>query len=210
VATPRGLVPIEKIAVGDLVLSKKEDTGEVAAKPVTDLIRPGPKPLYKLELVDAGGEGETFHATDDHPWKVEGKGWVETANLTAGDRIDTESGADMVVTALTLTERVEQTYSLTVADWHTFMVGEDHAVVHNACPWSSERRALEEMAKAYKRTGITRQDFYILQQLNQGLRDPIPPNRIRIDEGHQRGGPHSRRPHAHIGNTDYIEIVTGW
>jgi filamentous hemagglutinin len=45
----------------------------------------------------------------------------------------------MVVTALKLTERVEQTYNLTVADWHTFMVGEDHAVVHNdvVCPSQS-------------------------------------------------------------------------
>lgn len=61
------------------------------------------------------------------------KGWIETINLTAGDRIDTASGADMVVTALELTKRVEQTLNLTVADWHTFQVGEDRVVVHNAC-----------------------------------------------------------------------------
>ena len=125
-------MPIETIRVGDLVLSKNEVTGEVAPKPVTDLIRPEPKPLYQLQAFDAGGEAETFHATDDHPWKVEGKGWAETLDLKPGDRIDTGSGADMVVTSLTLTERVEPTYNLTVADWHTFMVGEDQVVVHNA------------------------------------------------------------------------------
>ena len=37
----------------------------------------------------------------------------------------------MVVTSLELTDRVEETYNLTVADWHTFMVGEDQTVVHN-------------------------------------------------------------------------------
>ena len=133
VATPEGLVPIETIAVGDLVLAQNEATGEIAPKPVTDLIRPEPKPLYALKLRDASGEIETFHATDDHPWKVEGKGWVETVDLKPEDRIDTASGADMVLLRAEVTDRIEHTYNLTVADWHTFLVGEDQAVVHNAC-----------------------------------------------------------------------------
>ena len=132
VQTPHGMVPIETIKVGDLVLAVNEATGEIAPKPVTDLIRPEPKPLYKLNTLDVGGEAETFHATNDHPWKVEGKGWVETVDLKPGDRIDTGSGQDLVITSLALTDRVERTYNVTVADWHTFMVGEDQAVVHNA------------------------------------------------------------------------------
>jgi hypothetical protein len=132
VSTPDGLTPIEEVAVGDLVLAKNEETGEIAPKAVTALIRPGPKPLYKLETRDAGGETETFHATDDHPWKVEGKGWVETLGLKPGDRIDTGTGDDLVVLSLTATGRIARTYNLSVADWHTFMVGEDQAVVHNA------------------------------------------------------------------------------
>ena len=133
VSTPGGSRPIEDIEVGDMVLSVNEETGQIAAKPVTDLIRPEPKPLYALSLLDASGEVERFHATDDHPWKVQGKGWVETADLTAGDRVETGSGADMMVTSLSLTDRVEKTYNLTVAEWHTFMVGEDGAIVHNQC-----------------------------------------------------------------------------
>lgn len=35
--------------------------------------------------------------------------------------------------SLTATGRIAKTYNLSVADWHTFMVGEDQAVVHNAC-----------------------------------------------------------------------------
>lgn len=147
VATSEGLVPIETIKVGDRVLAVNEKTGEIAPKPVTDLIRPEPKPLYRLSLTDAGGEAETFHATDDHPWKVEGTGWVETLQLKPGDRIDTGSGADMVVTLLTLTERTEQTYNLTVADWHTFMIGEDQAVVHNACKTRIPGKSGKEAAK---------------------------------------------------------------
>ena len=134
VATPDGLVAIEKLAVGSFVFALNERTGEISPKPVTDLIRPGPKPLYKLELLDPNGNAQIFHATDDHPWKVEGKGWIETTKLATGDRIDTGSGKDLVVKSLNLTERVELTYNLTVADWHTFLVGKSGAVVHNACP----------------------------------------------------------------------------
>jgi hypothetical protein len=132
------LVPIETIKVGDLVLSKNEVTGEIAPKPVRDLIRPAPKPLYQLKLRDASGEVETFHATDDHPWKVEGKGWVETVNLRSEDRIDTASGADMVLLSVKLTKRVEHTYNLTIADWQTFLVGDDQVVVHNCKPVKGE------------------------------------------------------------------------
>jgi hypothetical protein len=129
--TPSGMRPIEEIAIGDLVLAQNEKSGEIAAKPVTDLIRPEPKQLYELRVRDANGEVEIFHATDDHPWKIEGKDWVETIKLVPGDRIDTASGKDLLVTSLTATDHVARTYNLTVAKWHTFMVGQDKAVVHN-------------------------------------------------------------------------------
>lgn len=53
-------------------------------------------------------------------------------DLTPGDRIDTVSDDDLVVTRVSETPRVESTFSLTVENWPTFMVGEKHAVVHNA------------------------------------------------------------------------------
>ena len=211
VSTPEGPRRIEDIKVGDLVLSVDEVTGEIAPHRVTDLIRPEPKPLYALRLLDASGEAETFHATDDHPWRVYGKGWVETADLEPGNRIITGSGTDMVVTSLTLTGRIEKTYNLTVANWHTFMVGEDQAVVHNACRHSPERQALEAMAKDAKRRGfLSRDDFKVYLELNGELPDPIPPEMIRIDEGHARGNATSRAPHAHIGSVNHIPIVDSW
>jgi len=133
VATPDGLKPIEKIAVGNLVLSVDPETRKIAPKRVTRLIRPNPKPVYELALRDAGGRGETFHVTADHRWEVDGVGWVATAELKAGDRIETGSGVDVTVAAVLVTKIVERTFNLEVADWHTFMVGKDHAVVHNGC-----------------------------------------------------------------------------
>jgi RHS repeat-associated protein len=134
VATPTGLKPIEQIMVGDLVLSEDEQTGKIAAKKVAALIRPKPKPIYELELRDVSGALEKFHVTADHRWLVDAKGWTATAELKIGERIETDSRRDVTVTSVSLTNIVERTYNLEVSDWHTFMVGKDHAVVHNGCP----------------------------------------------------------------------------
>lgn len=131
VSTPDGRRRIEEIRVGDLVLAMNEETGEVAPKRVTDLIRPEPKPLYALVLRNAAGRTQVLHATDDHPWRVHGRGWVETVALLTGDRVDTASADDLMVVSVQLTPRVERTYNLTVDGWHTFLVGDDMVVVHN-------------------------------------------------------------------------------
>jgi RHS repeat-associated protein len=131
VSTPTGLRPIEDIEIGDLVLAQNELTGEIAPKRVTSLIRPKNKALYALRFVHGNAQRGSFSVTDDHRWKVEGKGWVQTRYLTPSDRINTASGKDIIVESVKLTERRFQTYNLSVADWHTFMVGRSGAIVHN-------------------------------------------------------------------------------
>jgi RHS repeat-associated protein len=158
VATPDGDRAIESLRVGDFVLAKNEVTGEVAAKPVTELVRPAPKPLFAVALRDAKGTLQTLDATADHAWKVLGKGWVETRALSSGDKIDTASGAPLVVASVKPTGRTVPTYNLEVADWHTFLVGKDRAVAHNTCPirgprlYRGETRA-QVMAKGRQADG---------------------------------------------------------
>ncbi|WP_448659154.1 polymorphic toxin-type HINT domain-containing protein [Sphingomonas sp. CJ99] len=144
VSTPGGLVAIESIKVGDLVLSKNEHTGEMGWKAVTALIRPDPKPLYAVSMVNPDGAPVVFHATDDHPWKVEGRGWIETRDLHTGDRIDTADGHDVVLKMVSATDRVERTYNLEVADWHTYFVGNDKVWVHNECLKLLRQLAIQE------------------------------------------------------------------
>ena len=145
VATPDGLRPIEEIAVGDLVLAYDPATGETSAQAVTALIRPEPKALWRLEVQDADGETEVFFVTDDHPWLIEGQGWVETAALAPGSRIETADDRGLTILDTAITDRVERTYNLTVAGPHTFLVGEDGAVVHNTCPTGELARRLEQL-----------------------------------------------------------------
>jgi RHS repeat-associated protein len=152
VATPAGLKPIEQIGVGDLVLSENVQTGKVAAKKVTRLIRPEPKPVYELVLRDIRGATETFRATADHRWLVDAHGWIETDKLKAGDRIETSTKkADVTVVSVLRTDIVEHTYNLEVADWHTFMIGVDRVIVHNGCPntpvFQTEKQARQAAAR---------------------------------------------------------------
>ena len=132
VETPNGLVAIEKLKVGDEVIAYDEATGKLAAKKIIDLIRPDPKSLYELTGRNANGGEETFAVTDDHPWRVAGKGWVKTVDLGLSDRLETANGPQLEIRSIRLTDRVEQTYNLTVGDWHTFVVGRERVIVHNA------------------------------------------------------------------------------
>jgi hypothetical protein len=119
-----------------LVLAYAETTGKIEPKPVTALIRPLPKALLDVEIAGAGGQVTRVAATADHPWLVErGEGetvWVETIELKPGDRLVTADGRGAVFRSAALRKGLTQTYNLEVADHHTFLVGTDSVVVHNA------------------------------------------------------------------------------
>jgi hypothetical protein len=60
--------------------------------------------------------------------------WVRTLDLKAGDRLVTANGRGATVRAVTLRDGFVQTTNLEVADFHTFLVGDNGVVVHNGCP----------------------------------------------------------------------------
>ncbi|WP_306253825.1 colicin D domain-containing protein [Parvularcula sp. IMCC14364] len=57
-----------------------------------------------------------------------------TAELSTGDGVETRSGQVLILQEIEKTDRYEKTFNLTVADFHTFFVGEDYAKVHNTDP----------------------------------------------------------------------------
>ena len=92
VHTKEGLVPIEKLKVGDWVLSKPEDgTGEVAYKRVTQTFAHEPTEVVNL-LYRFGGDDDSIFApntqhrrlttTLNHPFWVVGQGWTEVSGLS--------------------------------------------------------------------------------------------------------------------------------
>jgi hypothetical protein len=135
VATLTGPVPIEKLQVGDRVLSQNADTGELAYKLVLGAtIRP---PVETALVTTTHG---TFRATRGHPFWIVGQGWRMAKELQIGDRLHCLQGS-ATVTAISVQPN-EKVYNLSVADYGTYFVGEGQILVHDNTPRVPTRAAL--------------------------------------------------------------------
>jgi len=134
VATAKGTTAIERLKVGDTVLSEDPKTGTVEPEAVQAVIDDGVKPLIALDLSD----GSTLKVTGDHPFWVDGggnldhPGWLEAGQLRPGDRLRTADGRGVTVLAVHWNAGEAHVYTLTVATDHTFFVGPAHVLVHNS------------------------------------------------------------------------------
>ena len=81
--TDKGLVPIEQVKVGDMVLSKAEDgTGETQYKPVVRTITFDQKAVMLLRVwLDDDQRVIQIVATPNHPFWVDGRGWTALESL---------------------------------------------------------------------------------------------------------------------------------
>src|SRR5690606_21133253 len=82
VMTLHGPRAIEMIQVGDLVLSRHPETGELAYKPV---LRTTTRPRGQTMLITAGKE--TFRFSRGHLFWVSDEGWVRARELQSGQEL---------------------------------------------------------------------------------------------------------------------------
>jgi len=83
-------------------------------KPVTELFITDPKPLYNLVLKDNAGVEETFIVTDNHPYWVVDKGWVDSAQLELGMQVMSYDGNPLEVTSLVLSGETKPTLRIRI------------------------------------------------------------------------------------------------
>ena len=136
--------PIIDVAVGDLVLATDPVTGATAAQPVTDLIRYETRHTWvDLTILTETG-AESISATDLHPFYVDrtiwlpsggtlapGGEWVTAGDLHVGDALTTLDGGTAIIAATASRVETGWAYNLTIADTHTYYVGETPVLVHN-------------------------------------------------------------------------------
>ncbi|AWV32376.1 polymorphic toxin-type HINT domain-containing protein [Paenibacillus odorifer] len=130
VQTDEGEKNIEDIEVGDRVLAKDENSpdGELAYKEVTALFRNQRDDIIKLYV----GE-QVIETTNNHPFYVEGKGWVLAEELQAGDKLQKADGSNLTIDKVELVKQNEPVtvYNFAVADYHTYYVTDLGIWVHN-------------------------------------------------------------------------------
>lgn len=114
--TNTGPVAVEKIKVGDRVLSQDFETGELAYKPVLHTTVRLKAELVKLDLRE-----ETVTCSVGHAFWVSGKGWVKARDLQPGMNFHGAEGT----TPLQRSESagVGSVYNLIVGDFHSYFVG---------------------------------------------------------------------------------------
>ncbi|MFE5321462.1 polymorphic toxin-type HINT domain-containing protein [Paenibacillus sp. NPDC056579] len=137
VLTINGEKAIEDIEVGDKVLSKNEETGEIAYKEVIQLHGNEKDVTYKLSV----GE-QIIETTDNHPFWVKGKGWVLALNLRIGDELQQSNGDYLIINSIEIVKHQEKVkvFNFTVADFHTYFVSNLGIWVHNISCYDGFKR----------------------------------------------------------------------
>ncbi len=114
--TETGLKPIEKLKIGDRVLAKDVETGELTYKPVLKTTVRPPRELTTLKF-----DEETIVCTGGHRFWSSGEGWVKARDLSPHTMLHTVTGNTPVWSAKK--GETAETYNLVVADFHTYFVG---------------------------------------------------------------------------------------
>jgi Pretoxin HINT domain len=117
--TPTGDKPIEEFRPGDLILSRAETDpdGPLEAKTVEKVfVRTG-------RIMNLHVGGQVIRTTAEHPFWVQGRGWLMAGQLRAGDPLLSHDGKWVTVEEVFDTEEYERVYNLRIGDYHTYFVG---------------------------------------------------------------------------------------
>ncbi|MDR2493463.1 MAG: HINT domain-containing protein, partial [Coriobacteriales bacterium] len=190
VHTATGLVAIESIKAGDRVTATNPDTFEVAEMAVVE--------AYVREvttLVQLSVGGELVSTTADHPFFVEGRGFVAAGELQAGDVLVSASGGALPAESArheSLDEPVT-VYNFQVEDFHTYHVGTLGILVHNAKyptnPVDLLQQGYEETTPAGMRANTSSREFFNPETGDRVRFDPAKPGARGfegVDHYHQR------------------------
>ena len=129
VHTQMGLLPIEEIKPGMLVLSKDLETGETEYKPV---VRTSYNTADKLAVITAGN-GAIIESTPSHPFYDIHSGWMKAEDLTASNQVvDKENNIVPVISVEFLEEEIT-VYNFEVLEYHNYFVSALGLLVHNVC-----------------------------------------------------------------------------
>jgi len=155
--------PIEHIKAGDVVLSADPATGAQIPESVLQTFVRQANELWTIATQD----GQSIQATGDHPFWVEGKGFVEARYLTRGDRLRRVDGRGSEITALCSDAASVRVYNLKIDNTHTYYAS--GLLVHNA-----DYVDPADLSPTHGQTMSNRQLFKLADNIRQnGMKDTI-------------------------------------
>lgn len=125
--TKNGLKNIENIIVGDLVWSWNERNEKIELKRVLNFQTAETDVIIELHTLN-----DIIRTTPTHPFKTDNE-WKDAAELEIGDTVKTFDGTSLKISRVNHVPAKENVFNFSVEDFHTYYVGENLVLVHNAC-----------------------------------------------------------------------------
>jgi RHS repeat-associated protein len=140
VQTEEGLKPIEKIEIGDKVLSYNEETKQNEYQVILDTFKRFADDIYSIKIE---GEKRALEVTSEHPFYIkvhqarsdlsseddDGE-WEEVQDLEVGDEIRLASGSWAKILDIKFKGK-GQVFNFSVAGNHNYFVGNSRLLTHN-------------------------------------------------------------------------------
>jgi hypothetical protein len=133
VVTKTGPMAIENIRVGDLVLNRDLQTGELNWQPV---LRATVRPPFATVAISI--DDETLRCTAGHLFWVSGAGWKKASELKVGDILHGAKTPARI--SAVEAQPVAETYNLEVADHPNYFVGKHLILTHDVTPRETHRQ----------------------------------------------------------------------
>ncbi|AZM64727.1 sugar-binding protein [Streptomyces sp. WAC 01420] len=127
--------PIEKVKLGDKVVTTDTKTGKKTVREVAGtIVTEDDKHFSDLTVKTASGTSQALVATTTHPfWVTSEQAWIKAGDLKPGMTLHTPSGHTIEVTANQHFDKRQRTHDLTITDIHAYYVlaGGTPVLVHN-------------------------------------------------------------------------------
>jgi RHS repeat-associated protein len=137
VATADGPKRIDEVKKGDLVWSQSDKTGEIMPNSVKRVFV---SIATSLVILHCGTN--TLTATPSHPLWVADQGWKSVGEIQLGDRLWSRQGTSITVSGIEHKEGQFTVYNFEVEESHTYFVGQDQVLSHNASCWKTLRERI--------------------------------------------------------------------
>ena len=125
--------------------------------------------------------GEEIITTVDHPFYVQGRGFIEAGSLLVGDKLISANGDDLTIEdyRIELTDEPTSVYNFQVEDFHTYHVGKNGILVHNAgneykaaSKIGENNNLVKEAEKAGKNQQVQNEMNHLINEFLSGNSNP--------------------------------------